>query len=233
MSCVLTMGSPILHADKIKFKEKYKCSIIEVWGNSEGLGTITCSSDLFTHPNSIGRPFFTDYLDVDYEISSCDFDNQGVLYGDSDNKFTEYIGKKELTASVLHNGFIYSEDIGYKDNDGYFYLTGRKTDIIVINGLKVFPINIETELRKNDKILDCAIVGVLDDNNNDRIVSILVMKGLCSTENVIKEINRNLAPHEQIQAYILIDKIPRNHGGKVDKTILKKIIAEKNMRTIQ
>ncbi|MCR5636231.1 MAG: acyl--CoA ligase [Clostridiales bacterium] len=209
---VLTMGSPIFHSDKIAFYNKFKCNLIEVWGNSEGLGTITEPSDLFEHPFSIGKPFFTDYLNVT--------NNEGQLFGISDNEFSEYIGQPELTQMVLHEGYIYSEDLGYKDENGYFYLTGRMRDIIVVDGVKVFPSDIERELLSTKKIYDCAVFSTRDDNGNDIVSAALVMKEDHIPYQLICSINSNLAPHERIRRYILLNAIPRNHGGKIDKKVL-------------
>lgn len=214
---VLTMGSPIYHSDKKLFYEKFKCNLIEVWGNSEGLGTITEPSDIQCHPYSIGRPFFTDYLDV-LNVNSAN--EEGLLFGMSDNEFTGYIGKQKLTAEVLHDGYIYSEDIGYKDKEGYFYLSGRTKDIIVIDGIKVFPTDLEMIVLHNKDVADCAIFNLPDSNGNDSVSLAIVMKNCHSVKKVIAEINSNLAPHEKIQNYMILNKIPRNHGGKVDKNAI-------------
>ncbi len=218
---VLTMGSPIYHYEKKSFSDKFNCNLIEVWGNSEGLGTITDPFDLQSHPFSIGRPFFTDYLDVSQNDTYAGLtSNDGVLFGISDNEFSEYIGKPELTKKVLQDGYIFSEDIGYKDAEGYFYLTGRIKDIIVVNGIKVFPTDIEMEVLSNENVVDCAILSLLDNSGNDIVSAALVMKNGQSAQNAIFEINKRLAPHEQIQKYIVLDMIPRNHGGKADKNVI-------------
>ncbi len=217
---VLTMGSPIFHSEKIAFYEKFKCNLIEVWGNSEGLGTITKPSDLFEHPFSIGRPFFTDYLNVINNEDQISKHNEGLIFGISDNEFSEYIGQPELTRSVLHDGYIYSEDVGYKDSDGYFYITGRIKEIIVVNGIKVFPSDIEKELLSTGKVLDCAVFSTSDDNGNDVVSVALVMKEGYIPNEVVCDINLNLAPHERIHRYMLFNAIPRNHGGKIDRNAL-------------
>ena len=210
---VLTMGSPIFYSDKKAFYNMFKCNIIEVWGNSEGLGTITEPMDLFDHPHSIGRPFFTDFLDVEGSIEN----REGVLFGVSDNEFSEYIGKPNLTKEVLRDGLIFSEDIGYKDNEGYFYLTGRTKDLIVVDGIKVFPKDIELAIIQNENVIDCAVFSVQDTNGNDVVSAALVLNSELSAKDIIFNTNKILAPHEKIKQYILLNSIPRNHGGKVDK----------------
>lgn len=215
---VLTMGSPIYHYEKLQFHNKFKCNIIEVWGNSEGLGTITTPEDLQDHPHSIGRPFFTDFLDVSKNKYT---DKDGVLFGISDNEFSQYIGKPKLTNDVLQNGFIFSEDIGYKENDGYFYLTGRVKDLIVIDGIKVFPIDIEQEIMHSNQVIDCAVFSLKDKNGNDTVSAAIVVYDNVNPKAIIQKININLAPHEAIKNFVVVDKIPRNHGGKLDqKSIL-------------
>lgn len=213
---VLTMGSPIYHSEKMQFYQKFRCNLIEVWGNSEGLGTITEPSDLFEHPFSIGKPFFTDYLD----IASSENKKEGVIFGISDNEFSEYIEKPELTSEVLKDGFIFSEDIGYQDDNGYFYLTGRAKDIIVINGIKVFPTDIEKILMQENGVVDCSIIGFREQNGNEVVSAVLVVKNGIKAEEVISKTNNILAPHERIKKHIVLESIPRNHGGKVEKEII-------------
>lgn len=220
---VLTMGSFIYHSEKMAFHKKFSCNIIEVWGNSEGLGTITETKDLYEHPGTIGKPFFTDYLDVSRNDEGV---AGGILFGISDNEFSEYVGKPELTREVLHDGYIFSEDIGYRDEEGYFYLTGRVKDIIVVNGIKVFPADIEKELQDTGKITDCTVFSVADHLGNEVVSAALVMSSYESPEEVINSVNYELAPHERIHKYVVVDSIPRNHGGKVDRNFIIEIIKQ-------
>ena len=210
------MGSPIHQSEKISFRNKYRCNIIEAWGISEGLGTITDFEDINIRPNSIGRPFFSDFLDVDYFPN----ENVGILYGLSDNEFLEYVGQPELTHEVKRNNYIYSEDIGYKDSDGYFYITGREKEIIVINGIKVFPHDIEEALLNTGNIADCVVFGGKDANGNDTVEAAIVMKTGFNVSDTISALNAKLAPHEAIKKYLVMESLPRNHGGKVDKAII-------------
>lgn len=214
---VLTMGSPIYQSEKVEFQQKFNINLIEAWGNSEGLGTITEPSDLYEHPFSIGRPFFTDFLDVIPSTDSSLSNIEGLIFGKSDNEFSEYIGNPELTNSVLHNDYIFSEDVGYKDENGYFYLTGRVKEIIVIDGIKVFPNDIEKHLLDFDEISDCAVLGIPNKCGNELVSAAIVGKDKSSVEDVIVSINKILAPHERIKRFIVLDEIPRNHGGKVNK----------------
>lgn len=227
---VLTMGSPILYEDKIRFHEKYQCNVIEVWGNSEGIGTITIPSDLYDKPYSVGRPFFTDFVDVAESelLNKKNGKKCGVLFGASDNEFTEYIGEKNLTQEVLHDGFIYSEDIGVKDADGYFYLTGRVDDIIVVNGMRIFPNDIEKVLMNNNSIIDCAVLAVKDNKGNDLVAAAIVTDGHSDIRNIIQDVNEKLKVHERIGRYLKLDYIPRNHGGKIEKNV---IVALMSMHT--
>ena len=144
------------------------------------------------------------------------------MFGISDNKFSEYIEKPELTRNVLRDGFIFSEDIGYKDDNGYFYLTGRVNDIIVINGIKVFPTDIEKIVLKEKEVLDCSIIGIKTQNGNEVVSAAIVLEDECLAEQIISKVNNTLAPHEKIENYIVLKSIPRNHGGKIDKKTIYK-----------
>lgn len=221
---ILTMGSPISADTKVKLGTMFNCNVIESWGNSEGLGTITSSEDLRIRPGSIGRTFFSDkivVLDENYNILGPN--KIGLLAGYSDNVFKEYLSDSDLTNKVLRNNLIVSDDLGYFDDKGYFYIIGRQSDKIIVDGNNVFPSDIEPILRSQKGVLDCVVLGVNDEVHGEAAIGVITKdpSTLLSLDDLLASVNANLAPHQRLQRIVVIESFPRNQGGKVarDKLI--------------
>ena len=207
------MGETILHSEKSNFKNRFKCNIIEVWGNSEGLGTITLKDDIITHPESIGRPFFTDYLNIDNESHIYSGNNleEGILFGKSDNAFSEYIGDPEKTGKILKKGYIYSEDIGYKDKDGYFYLRGRINHRMCIGDKNIFSSRVESFIFDQYHLRDVALIA-----KNGKCYIILTTDIDINPDIIVAAICEKFELSSDFVEYKIVDSIPRNFGGKTD-----------------
>ena len=223
---VLTMGAPIDPDIKIHFRNFFNCNVIESWGNSEGLGAITDADDLSQRPRSIGRPFFCDELFiVDDNGNPLPPKTIGRLAGYSDNAFLEYLGDSQLTREVLKGNLIISDDLGYMDQEGYFYILGRCSDKIVVNGNNVFPNDIECVVKKQDGIMDCVVLGIPDRIMGEvPIAAVITDSGRTNVTEILAIVNSQLAQHQQLRDIVVVPDFPRNQGGKVLKTELCQLL---------
>lgn len=225
---VLVMGEPISADEKLQFAKRFKCNIIEAWGNSEGLGTITSPDDILIRPTSVGHPFFTDRIEIlDSDNNFLHDKSPGIICGYSDNEFQEYLNNKKLTNSTKHENLILSSDIGEKDCDGYLYVFARNDDVIMVNGLNVYPVDIEDIIRKNSKVSDCIVIGLVDEIKNSKIIAVIEARDVIEEDDLLESINCKLAPHEYIYKIIMVEHLPRNEGGKVIRNEVIKIVQKK------
>ena len=230
---VLTMGDRILPEEKQMFQQKYQCNLIEVWGNTEGLGTITCPEDVMNNPTSVGRAFFTDFIEVDHtELRKFGLEQEGILRGKSDNIFSEYIGNDKLTAKTIVDGWIVSEDVGRKDEYGLVYLTGRLSDAVLIEGRYVFLQRIEEILRRNLDVVDAAVFLKLEQDWKYTISAAVVSKKPLPLLKEQMKVNSELLSSEQIQHVFQLPEIPRNHGGKVEISKLLALIEDEEKKCV-
>lgn len=229
---VLVMGEPISSNEKLAFANKFKCNIIEAWGNSEGLGTITEAKDLYINPNSVGRPFFTDRIEIiDDNMCYLPSEESGTICGYSDNEFKEYLKNDSLTKAIKQNHLIISSDVGKKDKNGYLYVFARNDDVIMVDGLNVYPKDIEDVLRQTNKVKDCIVVGLTNEIKNSKPIAIVEkLDKNFNTEDLLGEVNSQLAPYEHLYKIIEIDKLPRNEGGKIVRTKIMEIIMENDIK---
>lgn len=220
---ILVMGTPISGDEKQAVSHILKSPVIESWGNSEGLGTITDEEDLFSRPDSIGRPFLTEkmYIVTD-DLVECRLGEKGRIAGSEETMFIEYANRPDATKRVKKNNLILSDDIGYMDENGYFYILGRNQESFVIGGRTVFLCDIEDRLRKITGIIDICIVAVEKVERAVDFYALVVAQKDKKDENSLKiEIN-NAA---DIQLHILfVDTLPRLSSGKIDRLGALKLV---------
>ena len=210
---VITMGSPISSEEKQLFSKMYGCNIYEMWGNSEGLATIT---NIYESPNcnSVGRATFTDEIFIiDEKGQKLPPNSLGIIAGVTDNG----------TISDDSTDFIASEDIGYLDSNNELHLIGRKKNIVLFKDNNYFcTTDLEKNIKKRFPLEECVAILV------DKVFYIFLVKSSRNTEKEIVEYIK-----EKYSIYfdeisfgkiILIDEIPYNSNGKIDYTALNSII---------
>ncbi|MFX1478233.1 MAG: class I adenylate-forming enzyme family protein [Promethearchaeota archaeon] len=223
---ILLMGEPITGQEKLMAYNQLGSNIVESWGNSESLGTITEIDDLCKRPNSIGRPFLTDKMFiVDEKIKILPPNNIGRIAGCEEGGFKKYSNRSEDTKRVKQEGLIISDDLGYIDNDNYFYIKSRVQDSIVINGNTIFISDIESKIRENSSIKDCCILtDEVSDRNSIRLICVVALKKEASinNQNLLSELNQILRDDEKLYNITIHKELPYSSSGKIDKQCLKK-----------
>ena len=226
---ILVMGAPISGDEKVKAACLLHSRIVESWGNSESLGTITDADDLEKRPNSIGRPFLTDELYiVDERCMPLGPFQHGKIAGSEEAGFLQYSNRPKETDLAKRDDLIISDDIGYIDDDGYVYVCGRDQDCILDKGTTVFIPDIERKLRTNDSIRECCVVANTLSDGSIELVGVIVLSGEVSTKEseLIQQLNRTLGEHEQLTRVLLISSMPRLPSGKVDRVAVKRIASD-------
>lgn len=203
----------------------------------QGYGLTECSPiatanrlDAFVD-SSIGLPI--PYVDV--ELIDVGDDDIGEIIIRGDNVMLGYFKNREATESVIKNDWLYTGDLGYKDENGFFYISGRKKNVIVTkNGKNIFPEEVETYINKSNYILESLVWGKYEDNlqenyvhativpDMDAIKEKLILNSLHEQDidhiiaNEIKEINSLLPLYKKIKSFTI-------QYEELEKTTTKKI----------
>lgn len=164
----IQLGSaPLSEEDKIHLSRILpKTRLYNFYGSTEaGCSCLLDFNSMSGRPGCIGKPAVNArFIVVDEnrnEIKSSP-DNPGFLASAGPINMKEYFKAPELTAAAMENGFIYTKDLGYIDEDGYVYMLGRKDDVINYGGIKISPEEIESIVIQNPAIRDCACIPVKD-----------------------------------------------------------------------
>jgi long-chain acyl-CoA synthetase len=135
-----------------------------------------------------------------------------------------YYNRPEETAAVLKDGWLYTGDIGYVDEEGFLTLVDRKKDMIIASGYNIFPNEIDDVLFEHPQILEACTIGVPDDYRGETVKSFVVCKPgeSLSEEEVIAYCRTKLAAYKVPRSIELIDELPKSAVGKLLRKELRK-----------
>jgi long-chain acyl-CoA synthetase len=129
------------------------------------------------------------------------------------------------TAKVMRNDWLLTGDIGYRDEDGYFYITDRKKDMLLVNGINVYPREIEEVLYQFPGVKEAAVIGKPDERKGEQpIAYVAPREGVSLEEKAIQQfVREHLADYKVPKKVILLPALPRNATGKILKTALRQM----------
>ena len=151
---VIVYGAASADPKITKFFNSIGISMLQGYGLTETSPVIACESDKYTRLGSVGRPLFNE----DVKIINPDENGVGEITVKGPNVMLGYYEEPQKTEEVLIDGYFHTGDLGYIDNDGYLFVTGRLKDMIVLNnGKKIFPQEIELLLNDSEYIDDSFV----------------------------------------------------------------------------
>ena len=124
----------------------------------------------------------------------------------------------EATARVLDENGYHTGDIGYCDQDGYLYVTGRKDDLLKVGGHRIDPQEIEDALMSTGMLLEVAVVGVDDELLGERLVAFAVPLGGATCERDLLSLCHAKLPRHKVPGEIrFLANLPKYPSGKIDR----------------
>lgn len=209
--------------------------LVETYGMTEVVGPITITNRTDYRPGgpehifeSVGRPLPTSSMRVvDDEGRTIGPGVIGELVISADTMFSGYHNAPEKTAAVLRDGEYFTGDLGYRDEQDYYYLTGRAQDLIVSGGANVYAAEVERVLLLMDDIVDAAVFGLPDERWGEAVSCALVLAPASTvTEDDVRAFSRaQLAGYKKPVHIFIVTELPRNAGMKVMKHVLKDQLA--------
>ena len=213
-----------------KFKEVYGFEIIEGWGLTEaGANNSVNPFEGLRKVGSIGLPMKgTEVRIVDPEENMLPPGKEGEIVIRGPMLMKGYWKKPEETAEVLKDGWLHTGDIGYMDEDGYFWITDRKKDLIIKAGENISPRVIEEVLFGHLKVSEAAVIGIKDGVYGEDIKAFVILKpGQNATPTEIIEYCRTKLSSFLVPKEVVFNKaLPKNLVGKVLKKELRKLKSE-------
>lgn len=225
----LLSGSAPLPVEAMKqFEAITGSTIIEGFGGSETTNGVIVNPKGKRKPGSVGLPFpdmDVKIVDLENGIDEMPSGEPGELILKGPLIIEKYWNKPEETAIALKDGWLYTGDIAYMDEDGYTYIVGRKKDMIISSGFNVYPRDIDELLYTHPKVLDAGAIGVPDPIRGEAIKVFLVLKAgeSMTEEEVIAFCKESLAAYKVPKYVEFLEDIPRTNMKKVDRKALREM----------
>jgi long-chain acyl-CoA synthetase len=223
-----------------KWMEVTKGVLVEGYGLTESSPVTHCNpldkSLKTVKVGSIGIPWpDTDAKIMDLETGTEELGlaQDGELAVKGPQVMKGYWKMPEETADVLRNGWLYTGDIGKTDDEGYFYITDRKKDLIKYKGYSVYPREIEDVIYEHPAVKLCAVVGKPDPVASEIPKAFIVLKeGKTATAEEIKEfVNSKLASYKAVREVEFRTELPMTLVGKVLRRVLQEEEKQKTAKT--
>ena len=221
-------GSAPLPAQILKeFEARFHIPLIEGYGLSEASPVVAKNPlDRTRKAGSIGLPI------PNVEMSIQDDNGRELPTGETGevcvrggNVMLGYWKQPAETAKVMRDGWLLPGAVGFRDHESYYYITDRKKDMILVNGINVYPREVEEILYQFPGVKEAAVVGVHDSRKGEQPVAYLVPnEGAEISEKALRHFMlRKLANYKVPRKVIIMAALPRNAAGKILKTTLREM----------
>jgi long-chain acyl-CoA synthetase len=221
-------GAAPLPAQILKeFEAKFHIPLIEGYGLSEASPVVTKNPlDGTRKAGSIGLPI------AHVEVSIQDDAGRSLGVGEvgevcvrGGNVMLGYWKQPSETAKAIRNGWLLTGDIGYRDQEGYYYITDRKKDMLLVNGINVYPREIEEILYQFPGVKEAAVIGKPDSRKGEQPVAFVAANdgAVLDERAMLQFVRRKLADYKVPRKVVVVTALPRNATGKILKTALREL----------
>lgn len=218
------VSSSALLEEKVKLEliQKLHCEFHEMYGTSE-TSTITniCFQKTVNKQKSVGVPFDEAKIRIlnDDDGKDCAVNEIGEIACLSTLTCKGYYKQEAMMEAAKYEGYFRTGDLGYLDEDGYLYFAGRKKELIITGAINVYPRDIDAVVSELPEIEECAAFSYPDDRLGEVVALAIVPKE--DTEVKIRTVKtycaRHLADFQQPHKIFIVDKLPKNTMGKLQR----------------
>ena len=218
-------GAPLPAEILREFTAKFPIPLLEGYGLSEASPVV--SFNPIHGPwkaGSIGVPIYDVEISVQNDAGEkLPPNTTGEICVRGGNVMLGYWNQPQETAAVMRNGWLFTGDIGHRDSEGYFYITDRKKDMLLVNGLNVYPREIEEVLYTYPGVKEVAVIGVPDARKGEQPVAFIAANDGTQLDNakILEWLRERLADYKTPKKIVQLQSLPRNATGKILKTVLR------------
>ena len=217
---------PSLHK---AFEEKFNVSIVETMGLTE------TAAPVFSNPidpskrkyGSPGQAVGNEAKIIDTKGHEVPRGIQGEIMIRGDNVMTGYYKAPEVTAEALEpDGWLHTGDLGYMDEDGFVFVTGRLKELIIKGGENIAPREIDEALYRHPAVLDAAAVGIPDDTYGEEIMACVTLQPdqNATEENLKRHCRKYLGDYKTPKVIRILDELPKGPSGKIQRLKLPELV---------
>lgn len=229
-----TAGEPLNPEVFRRWREISGHRIFEAFGQSEGTPILGTYYFMEPKEGSTGKPNPLLNVDlVDEQGNSIGTGEEGLIVlrvgdGKPAGLFCGYYKDPEKTAEVWKNGFYYTGDVAWRDEEGFYYFIGRSDDVIKSSGYRIGPFEVESALMEHPAVLECAVTGVPDiEGDRGQLVkaTVALVKGWEPTDELKKELQNHVkritAPYKYPRIIEFVEEIDKTISGKMKRKAIR------------
>ncbi|MDA0245389.1 MAG: AMP-binding protein [Chloroflexi bacterium] len=220
-----SVGAPLHLEHKEALNAALPNRFYELYGLTEGFMTILDKNDYEAKKSSVGCPTpFMEMRIVGEDGRDLPPHQVGEIVGRGPMLMPGYYKRPDLTALAIRDGWLYSGDLGYTDEDGFLYLVDRQKDLIISGGVNVYPRDIEEILVQHPAVAEAAVFGIPDDKWGETPMAAVVLRqGAHATAEEIRAWanERVEARYQKLTTIELRDAFPRSVSGKTLKRVMR------------
>ena len=225
----IVFGASPMAVDTLKRAQKIfpNSDFTHVYGMTETTGMFMSLDPRELRANrrleSCGKCFSNSEIKiVDAQNNEVPIKTIGEIICRTDQIMDGYFNREDANDEAIKDGWFYTGDAGYIDEEGYLFIRDRIKDLIITGGENVYPAEVENALMVQPSIIDCAVIGVSNPKWGEAVLALVVVKEDYFSENELKAALRShLAGFKIPKTFHIVDSLPRNAGGKITKHVLR------------
>jgi fatty-acyl-CoA synthase len=189
-------------------------AIVQGYGLTEAAPNVLCLApeDAMRKAGYAGKP---------YPYVTCDLSDEGELLVRGPNVFPGYWRNEEATVNAFQDGWLLTGDIAERDDEGNYRIRGRVKDMVVSGGENIYPAEVEAVLHEHPAVADAAVIGAPDERWGEVCIAFVVLDEPVSEEELRQHCFDRLARFKVPKSFHVVDELPRNSMGKIQKSQLK------------
>lgn len=225
----ISAGEPLNPEVMNIWKKRFNLNIYDGIGMTEVMVYLSNMKDMPIKPGSCGKPQPGKICDIiDENGESLPSGEPGMLAVNKDDPglFKEYWNKSEKTKKSFRGNWFLSGDVLYKDEDGYFWFSGRGDDLIMASGYRISPFEVESAIISHPEVLEAAVVSSPDEMRGVIVKSFIILHDMTkASEELKKEIQEHTkkvaAPYKYPREIEFVEELPKTQSGKIKRKILR------------
>jgi acyl-CoA synthetase (AMP-forming)/AMP-acid ligase II len=228
LRCLAITGGKVHPTVLEGLKTKVTPNIYRTYASTDsGQMAISKPADLAARPNAAGRPVWCVELRIlDDAGNPVKLGEAGEIVCRSPLATHGYYKNPEATGASFRDGWFYTGDLGYFDEEGYLFVAGRKKDMVKSGGISIYPLEIESVLYGHADVLEAAVIGVPDPQWGEAVKAVIVLKpgATARGEELIRFCKERLSSYKVPKSVEIRSSLPHTEVGKVNKVKLREMV---------
>lgn len=225
--CMLLGGGSAPKSLLLACKEK-NIPVFQTYGMTETTSQVVTLAPeyCFSKIGSAGKPLFPVQIKITDNDKECPPNQEGEITIKGPNVTIGYLNRPDATKETIRDGWLYTGDIGYLDEEGFLYVLDRRSDLIVSGGENIYPAEIEAVLLSHEAIVEAGVVGKKDERWGQVPHAFIVCQKEVSISELINYCQQRLAKYKIPKGFTFVSELPKNASNKLLRRKLREMLDE-------